>query len=141
MLEGAADGFRAIGEPYSEARALEEMSSAAASTSTARRAAQRSAELFSGLHAARSLSRLVRASRKRGLLTHHPMPRSMLGKGSPGLTEREEEVARLAGRGFSANEIAEQLVISPGTVRKHLEHIKRKLGIRKKSDLVRLLHE
>jgi DNA-binding CsgD family transcriptional regulator len=136
----AADGFEEIGEPFWQARAMEEVSRASTSLTTARSAAHRAAELFTSMRAARSLSRLVRASRRRGLLTHHRLPEALLGKGSPGLTEREEEVAMLAGRGYSAREIAEQLVISPATVRKHLEHIKRKLGIARKTDLVRLVN-
>jgi HD-GYP domain-containing protein (c-di-GMP phosphodiesterase class II) len=45
-----------------------------------------------------------------------------------GLTEREVEVLRLVARGRSSKEIAADLVISPKTVRNHIEHIYVKTG-------------
>jgi PAS domain S-box-containing protein len=45
------------------------------------------------------------------------------------LTEREIEVLRLAAEGLGGPGIAEQLVISPATVRTHFEHIYEKLGV------------
>jgi DNA-binding CsgD family transcriptional regulator len=45
------------------------------------------------------------------------------------LTERQLEVLRLAAEGFSGPGIAEQLVLSPATVKKHFEHIYEKLGV------------
>jgi PAS domain S-box-containing protein len=45
------------------------------------------------------------------------------------LTERELEVLRLAAEGHRGPEIAEQLVLSPATVRTHFEHIYEKLGV------------
>lgn len=46
-----------------------------------------------------------------------------------GLTQREAEVARLACSGRSNKEIAEELVISETTVKKHMQHIFEKLEI------------
>jgi PAS domain S-box-containing protein len=40
---------------------------------------------------------------------------------SPRLTEREREVFRLLALGFSGSEVAERLVLSPHTVRRHVE--------------------
>ena len=45
------------------------------------------------------------------------------------LTKRETGVLRLAAEGFSGPGIAEELVLSPHTVRKHFEHIYEKLGV------------
>ena len=45
------------------------------------------------------------------------------------LTPREREVLQLAADGYSGPQIAEQLVISLGTVRKHFENIYAKLGV------------
>jgi PAS domain S-box-containing protein len=45
------------------------------------------------------------------------------------LTERELEVLRLAAEGRNGPGIAEQLVLSPATVRTHFEHIYEKLGV------------
>ena len=45
-----------------------------------------------------------------------------------GLTDREAEVARLAGIGMSNREIGQQLFIAEGTVKKHMTHILEKAG-------------
>jgi len=45
------------------------------------------------------------------------------------LTEREEEILRWVARGKTNQEIAALLVVSPHTVRKHLEHAYEKLGV------------
>jgi DNA-binding NarL/FixJ family response regulator len=49
--------------------------------------------------------------------------------GTQPLTEREIEVLRLAAEGNSGPEIAEQLTVSPATVKTHFEHIYEKLGV------------
>jgi two-component system nitrate/nitrite response regulator NarL len=48
----------------------------------------------------------------------------------PLLTPREREVLRHLATGLSAPGIAERLVLSPATVRTHLQHIYDKLGVR-----------
>jgi PAS domain S-box-containing protein len=45
------------------------------------------------------------------------------------LTPRELEVLRLAAEGNTGPQIAEQLIVSPGTVKTHFEHIYEKLGV------------
>ena len=47
-----------------------------------------------------------------------------------GLTRREAEIARLLARRATNSEIADQLDVSPHTVRHHVENIFAKLGIR-----------
>jgi DNA-binding CsgD family transcriptional regulator len=47
-----------------------------------------------------------------------------------GLTEREREVLALVAKGKTNAEIAETLWIAPSTVRKHLENVYAKLGVR-----------
>lgn len=49
------------------------------------------------------------------------------------LTRRERACLVLTGRGQSEKEVAQQLDISPNTVRVHIENIKRKLGAANKS--------
>jgi DNA-binding NarL/FixJ family response regulator len=53
------------------------------------------------------------------------------------LTDREGEVAELASRGYSALNIAQQLGLAEGTVRNHLKHIYRKLGVSSRVELAR----
>jgi len=48
---------------------------------------------------------------------------------SLGLTRRQGEVLHLLARGAGTERIAAELFISPQTVRKHLEHIYRRLGV------------
>ena len=60
---------------------------------------------------------------------------------TPELSEREREILGLIAGGLTDVEIAEQLVISPSTVRSHLDRIKSKTGLRRRSELTRLALE
>jgi DNA-binding CsgD family transcriptional regulator len=51
----------------------------------------------------------------------------------PYLSRREREVLQLAGQGYSNAEIARALFISVATVRKHMEHIFDRIGVRTRS--------
>lgn len=55
------------------------------------------------------------------------------------LTPRQREVARLIADGLSNAEIAQSLVLTPGTVANHVEHILRRLGFRSRSQVAALL--
>ncbi len=52
------------------------------------------------------------------------------------LSEREREVLRLMARGASNHEIAEQLVITVGTVKSHINHILVKLDVHNRTEAV-----
>jgi DNA-binding CsgD family transcriptional regulator len=52
------------------------------------------------------------------------------------LTSRERDCLVLSGRGHTEKEVAQQLEISPNTVRVHIENIKRKLGASNKSHAI-----
>ena len=52
------------------------------------------------------------------------------------LSERELEVLRLMARGASNQEIAEQLVITVGTVKSHINHILGKLEAHNRTEAV-----
>src|SRR6476661_8313991 len=62
---------------------------------------------------------------------HNPAPMSD-GGGPPltPLTSRQREVAALIAEGLSNMEIAQRLVLAPGTVANHVAHITRALGAR-----------
>jgi DNA-binding CsgD family transcriptional regulator len=53
-----------------------------------------------------------------------------------GLTRREAEVLQLLGTGATNASLATQLHVSPATVKTHLEHIYRKLGVRGRAQAV-----
>lgn len=52
------------------------------------------------------------------------------------LTPREVEVLRLMAEGLNGTEIAQNLGISPGTVRAHVEHMRARLDCRTRAGLV-----
>jgi DNA-binding CsgD family transcriptional regulator len=51
------------------------------------------------------------------------------------LTRREMEVAALVARGLTNRQIAERLVIAPGTAALHVEHLRQKLGARSRAQV------
>lgn len=55
-----------------------------------------------------------------------------------GLTERQLEILAAAAKGFSNNEIADGLKISPSGVNKHLLSIYQKLGVSSRAEAVAL---
>lgn len=55
--------------------------------------------------------------------------------GSPELTDRESEIARLVATGASNREIATQLYLNEGTVKNHVSAALRKLGLRDRTQL------
>lgn len=57
------------------------------------------------------------------------------------LTSREMDIWTLIARGLSNNEIAEDLVLSPGTVKTHVHHLLAKLDLRDRSQLVIAAYE
>lgn len=54
------------------------------------------------------------------------------------LTKRETEILEQLASGLNYNQIAENLFISPGTVRKHIENIYQKLHVHNKVEAVQL---
>ncbi len=60
---------------------------------------------------------------------------------SPGLTEREREIATLAARGLTNRQIAELLVLSVRTVETHVSRVLAKLGFNTRGQLTVWAHE
>jgi DNA-binding CsgD family transcriptional regulator len=58
---------------------------------------------------------------------------------SHNLSPREQEVLYLLGRGLTTAAMAEELGISPHTVRDHLKHLYRKTGTKGRSELLGLI--
>ena len=73
----------------------------------------------------------------RALLREH-LERAVEGDGDPELlTPRELEVVKQIAEGYTTDEIAEMLVISPRTVERHRENILGKLELRNRVELTR----
>jgi DNA-binding CsgD family transcriptional regulator len=66
-------------------------------------------------------------------------PALIAAAGAASLTPREREVAMLAARGLTSQQIAGQLVISPRTVEHHLQHAYEKLGVTRRAQLAEAL--
>lgn len=140
ILSDAADQFKAVGEPYAAARCLAAAADALGSGS--RRAGSmkgEAADIFQAIGADRSLAGLLRSGQGARSLARFKIPQDQRGRSSPGLTKRESEVAKLAGQGYTAREIGERLGITTVTVKKHLEHVRAKFGVSRKSELIRLM--
>jgi signal transduction histidine kinase len=65
-------------------------------------------------------------------------PRSLPARGWPSLTDTERAVAHLAAQGLPSRVVADRLLLSQHTVRAHLRHVFRKLGVRSRVELARV---
>jgi HD-GYP domain-containing protein (c-di-GMP phosphodiesterase class II) len=108
-LLGAVDAYQSMREPRPHRPPLS-ADAAAAELRTEVKAARMDGELVEAVLGAAG----------------HRVPRRR--EGPAGLTPRELDVLRLLSRGSSSKQIAAQLVISPKTVRNHVEHIYVKIG-------------
>jgi ATP/maltotriose-dependent transcriptional regulator MalT len=78
----------------------------------------------------------VRSFLDRIVLLHGERPRPPTR-----LTRREHQVLTVAATGASNAEIAAELVIAPGTVKKHLDNIYEKLGAANRTQAVTRMQE
>ena len=69
-------------------------------------------------------------------LTKMPKPRAR----SHDLTTRERQITRVLSEGATNKEIGRRLRLAEGTVKVHLHHIYRKLGIANRTELAVLAH-
>jgi DNA-binding CsgD family transcriptional regulator len=60
----------------------------------------------------------------------------VVGDEGPELSPRQREVLQLAAEGLSTREIADVLVLSPGTIKTHFQHIYEKLDARDRASAV-----
>jgi DNA-binding NarL/FixJ family response regulator len=122
-FEDALDGFAEVGAPYDAALARLGLAQALAGlgrNEAAAAAAQAARDEFAALGAARE------AVRAEAPLTHR----------ASDLTPRELEVLRLVAQGFSNDEIADRLFLSPHTVHRHVANTRTKLGLRSRAAVV-----
>ncbi|MEU3017893.1 response regulator transcription factor [Nocardiopsis sp. NPDC007018] len=101
------------------------------------RRAARGETLLLGHAAARMVAALTRTpgAAEPGAAGARPTPARRGGADDHGLTGRELDVVRLVGSGASNREIARALFLSEGTVRNHVTHVLRKLGLRDRTAL------
>jgi LuxR family maltose regulon positive regulatory protein len=67
--------------------------------------------------------------------------RQLAGEMLDPLTERELEIMRLIGQGYSNPEIASELVVTVNTIKKHTSNIYGKLGVRSRTQAIARAHE
>ncbi len=58
--------------------------------------------------------------------------------GKPVLTRRERQIVEMLAQGSTGEQIAQQLVLSPETVQKHVHNAKRKTGAETRAHLIAL---
>ena len=99
------------------------------------------AEVVEAVRQAREGETLLSATMLQTLLVHLQKARRPAAPDAAAvepLTLRELDVLALLARGHSNAQVAEELVLSPNTVRTHVQHILRKLGVRSKLAAVSL---
>lgn len=100
--------------------------------------AQATARILAAIRRILSGERYVSESVAAGLLQQLARSGKALA-GSPveTLTDRELEIFKMIGQGFSVKKIAEALFLSGKTVEAHREHIKQKLNVASSNELLR----
>jgi ATP/maltotriose-dependent transcriptional regulator MalT len=122
--EDAVDGFGECSAPYDAALARLELARALGGLGRpdqAKRELDAALEVLGALGAARDVARA------------HASPTAAADGDADGalgdLTPRELDVLRLVARGMSDAEVAEELVLSPHTVHRHVANVRTKLGL------------
>ena len=69
-------------------------------------------------------------------MLRNPLPKNTQNEEEISLTKRETEILESLSKGLEYKQIADNLFIASGTVRKHVENIYRKLNVRNKMEAV-----
>ena len=98
-----------------------------------------SSELASGIRSVHRGDSFLSPSVARFLVEDYQQVASMKGGQDPyeQLTDREREVLKLAAEGYTTQEIADMLVLSPKTVEGHKTNLMAKLDIHNRTELVK----
>ena len=103
-------------------------------------------QLLDGIRTVAAGESLLSPRAPRGLIARYlPTPRTAARDAHAGtldlLPEREREVVALVGRGLSNEQIADDLVLSPLTVKTHVNRAMTKVGARDRAQLVVLAYQ
>ncbi|MEU6576748.1 LuxR C-terminal-related transcriptional regulator [Streptomyces sp. NPDC046805] len=137
-LRQAAELLAALPEPITAGRAFHAAARVAPTVVEGNALRVRAIELLEPVGAERSLAAVVRDRRLHRGPERVRVPQSQRHQPHAGLTPREHEVAVLAAKGFTAQEIADALGIALGTARNHLMSVRGKFGGIPKRMLARL---
>lgn len=124
----AAEAFLTLPEPVTAARAMHAAARVAPTVAEGNALRRRAIELVQDARAERSLSEILRDRALHRGTSHVQIPPSQRQAVTAGLTKREREVAQLAARGLTAQEIADELHVSLATARHHLQRVREKFG-------------
>src|SRR6185295_1588960 len=83
----------------------------------------------------RTLAERLRPSLAAPPLPELSQPSAGLPLGPSLLTQRQLEIAALIARGYTNQRIADALVLTPGTVANHVQHILDRLGLRSRTQV------
>ena len=102
-------------------------------------------ELLDGIRTVASGDALLSPRATKSLISHFLARPGHPGRAAPEqlatLTERERQILSLVGAGMSNDEIADDLVLSPATVKTHVNRAMTKLGARDRAQLVVLAYQ
>ncbi len=135
-LQLALDAYHRVGLPFEAALARAELARALHALKRYEPALEQARTASAGFE---RLGATVHAGKVRAML-HEP---SATGHGAVGgaFSPREAQVLRLLARGASNQEIADELVVSPHTVRRHVSNLLTKLGVSSRTAAAAWAHE
>ncbi|MFT4288381.1 helix-turn-helix transcriptional regulator [Nocardioides sp.] len=135
----AAEQLLQLDEPRLGGQALYAAARLAPTIAVGNQLRRRAIALFEQIGAERSLAMVLRDRTLRRDASVPRIPQSQRFATNAGLTGRQREVARLAARGLTAQEIADELTIAVSTVRHHLLKVRQHFGNVPKRRLAQLL--